>query len=124
MLISSDIGDFICNSIDEYKKTIRKCVDTSADYEIWCSEDRETYPRMAILGNQSYYFVNYFTEEDDEMYASLGDMEQEGEIKFKTKAEVYEVAAYQIISFELAMKCADEFFCKQELPTCIEWEEL
>ncbi|MBD5087350.1 MAG: hypothetical protein HDT30_00845 [Clostridiales bacterium] len=124
MLISSDIGDFNCNTLEEYRIALRKCLDTTIGYEIWCSEGQGTYPCIAILGNQSYSVVNYFAEEDGDIYASLGDIEQEGEMKFKTKTETYEIAAYQLISLKLAMKCADEFFCKLEMPACIEWEEL
>lgn len=123
MLISSDTGDFICNSLEEYRKAIRTCVDTLTDYEIWCGKGKEKYPCIGIIGNQSCSAMNYFAKED-EMYASLGDMEKEGVMDFKTKSEIYEIAAYQLIPLERMMECADEFFHKMELPTCIEWEEL
>ena len=124
MLIVSDIGDFNCNTIEEYRKVLRRCVDIDTDYEIWCSEGEGTYPCMTILGNHNQAVVNYFSEENGNMYASLGDVSQEGETEFKTNNSTYEIVDYQLIPLELAMKCVDEFYGRIELPVCIQWEEL
>ena len=32
MLIVSDIGDFNCNTIEEYRNVLRRCVDIDTDY--------------------------------------------------------------------------------------------
>ena len=67
--------------------------------------------------------VNYFGDEDgNDMFASLGDISQDGTHKFLDGQ--YEVAAYQKISKESALQAALQFFEKQERPDCIEWEEL
>lgn len=124
MLVSSDNGNVICSSLEEYRAELRRCTDIQKSYEIWCSPDKEKYPCIGIIGGPNQAVIHYFSAEDGEMYVSMGDMERIGEIQFKTKSEVYEVAAYQILPLKLAMKCAEEFFMEISLPACIEWEEL
>lgn len=124
MIITSGIGNFECNTMDEYRKALIKCFNTESDYEIWCSEEIGTYPCIAILGNRNQAVINYFEEEDGNMYASLGDINQEGITEFRTKNEIYEVADYQLIPVEIAIKCTYEFFENLELPKCIKWEDL
>lgn len=66
--------------------------------------------------------VNYFSENNSQMFASKGDMSKDGAVDFENGQ--YEVAAYQVIPTTAASECALQFFYSQEKPSCIQWEKL
>jgi len=121
MFISSNTGSFQCGSFEEYKTNLEACF--QQENEIWCSQTEESkYPCLSILVQGDQAVVNYFAEEDGEMFASFGDENAEDMVQFCEGQ--YEIAAYQVIPATDAMKCALEFFHSQDIPDCIDWEEL
>lgn len=120
MVINSNIGTVKCSDFSEYEKAIKEHL--MVENEIWCYEDGVKYPCIAILKKSNLSVVNYFSENNTLMFSSVGDVSKKGIIKFLN--EKYEVAQYQIISSDMALKCALQFFYNQERPSCIDWEEL
>ncbi len=95
MYIVSNSVNFECNSIEEYKH---------------------------ILTGKIGFCINYFSENNEEQYVSIGDQQCGGMEKFL--GGQYEVERCQIISYEDAMECAMEFFKTQQRPDNIEWDAL
>ena len=122
MFISSNIGSFPCNSLEEYKVHLETCF--QQENEIWCSQSEESkYPCLSILVKSDQAVVNYFEVEDGgEMLVSFGDEDAEDIVSFCDGQ--YEIAAWQVIPASDAMECALEFFQSQNAPGCIDWGEL
>lgn len=124
MIISCDNEEFTSFNFYEFKEIVIQNVKQYSTEEVWLSKEKNDYPCLSILINQNKAVVNYFESEDSGMYASLGNVNNNEIIEFRTKVQVYEIVGYQVIPFEIALKCAEAFYRQQELPTCIEWEEL
>ena len=125
MFISSNERTIEVFVLEDFKEELERCMNIEGGNEIWCSMQgtSDDYPSLSILVDNMAAVVNYFGDEDgNDMFASLGDISQDGTLKFLDGQ--YEVAAYQKISKEMALQAALQFFEKQERPDCIEWEEL
>lgn len=124
MTITDITGDSICNTFQECEAHIRQAIFQHPDNEIWCSSNGgpDDFPCLAILINNTLAVVNYFSKDNEEMSASIGDLSKDGEIDFCNRA--YRIPRYQIIPANAALNCALEFFRSQQRPSCIEWEEL
>ena len=124
MFVSSHKGTALCVTFLEYRKYMEESIHYNSGNEIWCSshEGPEDFPCLAILVKGDEAVVNYFSENNAEMFASLGDTTKDGIAQFQNGQ--YEVMAYQVISSLSALECALQFFHSQEKPSCIEWEEL
>ena len=123
MFISSNERTIDIYALKDFREEMERCMNVEGGNEIWCSihGTPEDFPSLSILVDETVAVVNYFGHEDD-MFASLGDISQDGTHKFLDGQ--YEVAAYQEISKDLAFQAALQFFEKQARPDCIEWEEL
>ena len=95
---------------EEYEQQIRQILYAGQDNEI------------LVKGRQAV--VNYFSEDNEEIFASIGDLGWEDDFRWQIGGNDYSVAGYQILSIEKALQCASAFFHTQEKPSCIEWEEL
>jgi hypothetical protein len=95
MFVSSNLGTIQCITFSEYEEQIKECIKHNHGNEIWCSctDDSNYYPCLAILVRGEYAVVNYFSENNNEMFASVGDLSKNGEVRFEDGQ--YEVAAYQ-----------------------------
>ncbi len=114
MLIAAD-EEYECATAEQFRKTLAELMKT--DCEIWIGDG---YPTLAVIvcGNEAA--LNYFKEENGDMYASVGDLSRDGE---RTVLD-YEIAEYQLVSAESALESALKFYENPALPTLIEWEEL
>lgn len=121
MKVECDTGVFDCESAVEIERALRKAT-TQSLAEIWLS-DQEPYPCLAILTNQGEANLTYFASEE-EFYGSLGDFNRDDGVLFKAGGQDTEMAAYTVVSLELAIECALEFFRSNAKPTLIEWAEL
>ena len=65
-----------------------------------------------------------FSEDNEEMFASIGNLNREDNFRWQIGGNDYSVTGYQILSIEKALQCASAFYHTQEKPSCIEWEEL
>ena len=122
MNVSSKSGACLCRTLEEYEACLKTCFASEEDHEIWCAQGEGEYPCLSILVKGGQAVVNYFAEEGGDMAASFGNENAEGSVDFC--GGQYEAAAYQVIPAADAMKCALAFFGSQEIPDCIEWEEL
>lgn len=122
MHVGSKSGSCFCPSPEEYKAHLKRCFTSGEDNEIWCAREEGGYPCLSILVKGEQAVVNYFAGEGGDMAASLGNGDAAGSIDFC--GGQYEIAAYQVIPAAAAMRCALAFFHSQELPDCIDWEEL
>lgn len=122
MIVNSNDRKFICNSYEEYKFYIEKCFYNQSGNEIWCTHGEKEYPCLSVLVNAEKAVCNYFSVNNEQMYASLGNINEKGTVDFLDGQ--YDVAKYQVIAVDKAMKCAMSFYYSEEKPDCIKWEEL
>ena len=115
----------------EYQEQIRQILCSGQDNEIHLSMRDSTdgwnadYPcTLSILVKDQQAVVNYFSEDNEEMFASIGNLNREDNFRWQIGGNDYSVTGYQILSIEKALQCASAFYHTQEKPSCIEWEEL
>ncbi len=122
MIVSSNDGNFICNSYEEYELCVEKCFSNKSGNEIWCTHGEKEYPCLSVLVNGEKAVCNYFSDNNEQMFASLGNINEKGVVEFLNGQ--YDVASYQVIAVDEAMKCVMSFYYSEEKPDCVEWEEL
>lgn len=122
MTICSNDGTIECSTYDEYKEQINKCFNNPSGNEIWCSHSNKEYPCISILVNGIQAVCNYFSENNEEMFASLGNIHTDGTVEFLDGQ--YTAAAYQVIKADEALECALKFYYSDLKPNCIKWEKL
>lgn len=115
-------GDFECKSWKEIEDFIRKSSCNPYD-DIWISEEASGYPCLAILVNGKYACVHYFLEDEEDMWQSVGDGEEDVDF-ISNGNEKTRMPAESVISLEKALQCARQFYDTQKQPDCIEWREL
>lgn len=123
-----------CNeylNYEEYEQQIRQILYAGQDNELHLYHKESTDGwnvdepcTLSILVKGQQAVVNYFSEDNVEIFASIGDLDREDDFRWQIGVNDYSVAGYQILSIEKALQCALEFYHTQEKPTCIEWEEL
>ncbi len=131
MYIDSLKGTVEYQKFEEYKEIISAMILSGAENEIHiyaaeCDDDmdEEDPATLSILVKNGQTVVNYFSVGNETLFASVGDMERDGNLEWKIGSETYSATQYQLISLEKALECALQFFASQEKPDCIEWEEL
>ncbi|MDE5697832.1 MAG: hypothetical protein K2I96_10560 [Lachnospiraceae bacterium] len=131
MYINDLNGCVECHSYKEYEQQIREMTGSGRDNEIqlYMRESSDGWNMdfpcsLSILIKENQAAVNYFSEGNEEMFASIGDMNRDDDFQWKIGAYDYSVAGYQILSIEKTLECALEFFHSQKKPACIEWETL
>lgn len=124
MFISSNLGTIQCTAFSDYERNFKECLHHLPSNEIWCSRNggSDDYPCLSILVKGEDAVVNYFSENNAEMFVSVGDLSREGSVGFE--GGQYEIAAYQVIPLNSALECALQFFYSQKKPSCMEWDEL
>lgn len=93
--------------------------------EFWISNEMD-YPCLCVSVNGEYAHVHYFNEEGDPGYQAIGNLRIGNEMMVfmtNTNEEIYIEKEY-ILRREDAVKVVLEFFNTQDLPKCVEWEEL
>jgi hypothetical protein len=111
---------------EEYEQQIRQILYADQDNEIHLYHEESTDDpcALSILVKGRQAVVNYFSEDNEEIFASIGDLVREDDFRWQIGGNDYSVAGYQILSIEKALQCASAFFHTQKKPSCIEWEEL
>ena len=120
MNVSNCNGDFELHSWKDLEKQIRKSSTYPFD-DIWISGETE-YPCLSILINDQYTCVHYFLNNQGDMWQSIGYGSED--ISFESNGEKSDMPADAIISLDLAIECAKQFFETHEKPICIEWRDL
>ena len=111
---------------EEYERQIRQILYADQDNEIYLYHEESTDDpcALSILVKGRQAVVNYFSEDNEEIFASIGDFVREDDFRWQIGGNDYSAAGYQILSIEKALQCASAFFHTQKKPSCIEWEEL
>ena len=119
-MISTNEGDFSFGFVEEAIEILRGM---SRDLsEAWISGDT-AYPCLAICINGEYAAVNYFQDEDGEIYLSYNS-ENKKEVAFKAGGEEWNPDPDVVINFEDAVKCVEEFLNTKERPSSIKWQHM
>ena len=92
--------------------------------EIWISKGTKKYPCLAIQLNNDLVCVNYFTEDENEIYwTSLGNYDKE--TIFLSGGEEWLAPANTIITIDQTIECLTEFYENQkDKPKSIKWQKL
>lgn len=120
MKIANNNGDFEISAKEEIETFVRESAENPFD-ELWVWREEE-YPCLGILINGQYAVVDYFQEEDGDMWQSSGCLEEN--VEFRCGGDVSEMPGSEVIPLEKAIACIKEFFDSPARPECIEWNEL
>lgn len=119
MTVCANNGNFTVNNKEELKDALN-----AACGEIWLGEGTDTYPCIAVLCCEGGASLNYFKEQDGEMYVSVGDKTAHGFIDVNIDGEAYTIERRTIIPENKILVCAEEFMNDMKLPECVDWEKL
>lgn len=120
MNISNCNGDFEIYNWE----TLKKIIEESSTYpydDIWIYDETE-YPCLAILINSGFACVHYFLNDNGDMWQSVGYGNEA--IKFEINGEKTDMPADAVVSLDVAIECAKQFYETHTRPICIEWREL
>ncbi len=90
----------------------------------------EVFPCLCLLINQNGVHLSYLGALPGETYQATGDAsrggdgEAEKEILFFAGDETIPFPAREVISFDTALQCVEEFCETLSRPTCVEWDDL
>lgn len=118
--ISSSKGDYTFQGKEQAIDIIRNFL--SDEREFWINGEKE-YPCMAICVTDEYAAITYFQNENDEMWLSYNENNQE-KVSFTAGGEEWNPDANVVIRERDMFLCVDEFLETNEKPTCIHWQEL
>lgn len=110
------INDLNCcheySDYEEYEQQIRQILYAGQDNEIHLYHEESTDDpcTLSILVKGRQAVVNYFSEDNEEIFASIGDLGWEDDFRWQIGGNDYSVAGYQILSIEKALQCASAFF--------------
>ena len=122
MNVANANGDWKCETKRELEILIRNSALNPYD-DIWISETEAGYPCLAILVNGGFACVHYFSNDNGDMWQSVGDCEQE--VTFRVTGEAPSTMPGNcVVSLDTAIKCMEDFFDTHKRPDCIEWLEL
>lgn len=120
MNIANYNGDFELHLWKDLEKQIRESSTYPFD-DIWISWETE-YPCLSILINGRYTCVHYFLNDQGDMWQSVGHGDIE--VIFVSNGERSEMPANSVVSLDVTIECAKQFFETHKKPTCIEWRNL
>ena len=120
MVVSTDKGDFSFQSVDDVLKFIQTAA--QENNEIWISGE-QSYPCIAVCINGEYAAINYFQDNEGDMWLSYNEENQE-EVTFVAGGEEWVPDVNAVISLSSVFSCVMEFCTTHERPSCIQWQEL
>ena len=88
--------------------------------DLWIS--RKEYPCLAISINGRNACIHYFLNDEGAMWQAVGNSEEDTE--FICHGEISVLPGDAVVSIEIALLCAKEFFESDKKPGCVEWREL
>lgn len=119
MIVCANNGDFPVNNKEELQIALK-----AACGEIWLGEGTDSYPCIAILCCEGGASLNYFAEQDGDMYVSVGDSKARGTLDVNIDGEAYIIERRSIIPEDKILVCAQSFMNEMKLPDSIAWEKL
>ena len=127
MLVEHFLGKKECSNFEEMREVLDERTEKGVNEFIISTN--EPFPYMVMAVKERYACLSYFREDDDPGYSSVNntpilDADEISIFYTNTDSEEIEVANYSIIEIKDAVSAVKEFFETQQLPKCIEWEEL
>lgn len=98
--------------------------------EFWISADEEEmYPCLVVSVNHDLAYLHYFEEEGEAGWRAVSEgpngLEEDKTTTFYTNgSEEILIENCAVVTFDQAVKAVIEFFNTEEMPECMEWEEL
>ncbi|SEK23012.1 Imm1 family immunity protein [Ruminococcus albus] len=120
MRISCENGDITIADTKEVILLILSLAEKGMN-EIWISEDGSLYPALAVLVNGGYACLNYFGNDEGDMYMSRGYGNTQ--VTFNPCGTEWTAPADAVISIESAVACIRRFCENYKLPDCINWQD-
>ena len=120
MLVSLPDGDMMIDSADEIEAIIRKKAAEGVS-EVWISDRSKPYPALAVLLNREYACVDYFGENEDDMWRSVGS--KNTEVVFSAGGTEWTAPTDAVISVDEAVDCLRQFCNDLKRPVCIKWQD-
>ncbi len=117
--ISTHNGNIKCDSFEAIENLILQSTKSLPD-DIWIS--RKEYPCLAISINGTNACIHYFLNDEGDMWQAIGNGEEDTE--FMTNGEISVLPGEAVVSIEMALLCAKNFFESNEKPCCVQWREL
>lgn len=125
-------GKDICSTPEEVRTVLKKTVDGGNAFNIGISADA-IYPYITVLTRGEYAYIWYIPEESSAGYQVYGKdigLDPDGAVNFYIP-EITVIPNDYIIAREQALQVVLAFLelkewptCYEELPDCVEWEEL
>ena len=125
-------GKETCSAPEEVRAVLDKIVDGGNAFNIYKNED-SLYPYLSVLTRGEYVYIWYAPEEESVSFQAYGEdleLDPEGFVAFYIP-ELTEISNDYILTKERAVQVVLSFLereqwpgCYEELPDCVEWEEL
>lgn len=125
-------GKEICSAPEEVQAILNKMVDGGNAFSIYREQDA-VYPFLSVLTRGEYAYIWYAPDESSAGIQAWGEdlgLDPEGTVKFYSP-ERTEIVNDYILTRETAVQVVLAFMelekwpaCYEEMPDCVEWEEL
>ena len=122
----------ICSTLEEVRNVLDKTVDGGNAFNI-CREQDAVYPFLSVLTRGEYAYIWYAPDESSAGIQAWGEdlgLDPEGTVRFYIP-ELTEICNDYILTREKALQVVLAFMelgewpaCYEEMPSCVEWEEL
>ena len=121
-----------CSTLEEVRTVLDKTVDGGNAFNIYREQDA-VYPFLSVLNRGEYAYIWYAPNESSAGIQAWGEdlgLDPEGTVKFYSP-ELTEIVNDYILTRETALQVVTAFMelekwpaCYEEMPDCVEWEEL
>ena len=125
-------GKEICSTPEEVRAVMDKMVDGGNAFNIYREQD-VVFPCLSLLTQGEYAYIWYAPDESSAGIQAWGEdlgLDPEGTVKFYSP-ELTEIVNDYILTRETALQVVTAFMelekwpaCYEEMPDCVEWEEL
>lgn len=132
-------GEDVCTTAEDVKVVLQKEIHGVNEFRMTSSVE-SAYPYLSILVNRDFAYLFYMPQEDSDI-AGFQAYEEENELDLdpdgvtlfsvNTPTEELEVSNESVCSKEKATQVVLAFMeqsqwpsCIEELPNCVQWEEL
>jgi len=121
MEIECKLGLMKICSDSEIENIILECAAGLDEIFIYGSDE---YPYLALLVNGERAVLHYFSSRQCGSYQSIGNDNIDEATKFIISGETWTSPNYAVVTLNSAIECAKQFVNTQQIPSCIEWNEL
>ena len=125
-------GKETCSTLEEVRTVLDKTVDGGNAFNIYREQDA-LFPYFSVLTRGEYAYIWYAPDESSAGIQAWGEdlgLDPEGTVRFYIP-ELTEICNDYILTREKALQVVTAFMelekwpaCYEEMPSCVEWEEL